>query len=60
VLGIGLLLVDGQRDAVQTVASGTLIALPTIAVARYVLYAARQRRGKQPTSSGRPILNHGQ
>jgi FlaA1/EpsC-like NDP-sugar epimerase len=44
------LLVGGQRDAVQTVAGGTLIALPTIAVARYVLYATRQRRGKRTTA----------
>ena len=46
------LLVDGQRDAVQTVAGGTLIALPTIAVARYVLYAARQRRAKTRPTAG--------
>ena len=45
-------LVGGQRDAVQTVAGGTLIALPTIAVARYVLYAARQRRGKPADGRG--------
>ena len=50
------LLVGGQRDAVQTVAGGTLIALPTIAVARYVLYAARQRRGKQTTAGVRVIV----
>ncbi|HEY5396795.1 MAG TPA: nucleoside-diphosphate sugar epimerase/dehydratase, partial [Trebonia sp.] len=50
------LLVGGQRDAVQTVAGGTLIALPTIAVARYVLYAARQRRGKQTTGGVKVIV----
>jgi FlaA1/EpsC-like NDP-sugar epimerase len=44
------LLVDRQRELVQTVAGGALIALPTIAVARYVLYASRQRRkSKKPT-----------
>jgi hypothetical protein len=50
------LLVGGQRDAVQAVAGGTLIALPTIAVARYVLYAARPRRGKQTTAGVRVIV----
>jgi FlaA1/EpsC-like NDP-sugar epimerase len=44
------LLVGGQRNQVQTVAGGTLIALPTIAVARYVMYAARQRRRKAATA----------
>jgi len=52
------LLVGGQRDAVQTVAGGTLIALPTIAVARYVLYAARQRRGK-PAAAGVKVIVFG-
>ena len=52
-------LVHGQRDTVQTVAGGTLIALPTIAVARYVLYAARQRRGKRTTEAGVKIIVFG-
>ena len=42
-------LVAGQRDLLQTVAGGTLIALPTIAAARYVLFATRRRRGKRRT-----------
>jgi FlaA1/EpsC-like NDP-sugar epimerase len=50
------LLVGGQRDAVQTVAGGALIALPTIAVARYVLYAARQRRRKPATAGVKVIV----
>ena len=43
----------------QTVAGGTLIALPTIAVARYVLYAARQRRRKRTTSAGVKVIVFG-
>jgi FlaA1/EpsC-like NDP-sugar epimerase len=50
------LLVGSQRDVVQTVAGGTLIALPTVALARYVLYAARQRRGEQPTAGVKVIV----
>src|ERR1700728_4312960 len=46
------LLVDGQRSVVQTVAGGTLIALPTIAVARYVLSATRRRRRRQTAEAG--------
>ena len=53
------LLVGGQRDMVQTVAGGTLIALPTIAVARYVLYAARQRRRKRTTTAGVKVIVFG-
>jgi FlaA1/EpsC-like NDP-sugar epimerase len=45
-------LVRGQRDMMQTVAGGALIALPTIAVARYALYAARQRHGNRTTETG--------
>ena len=43
-------LVGGQRDPVQTVAGGTLIALPTIAAARYLLFTARQRHRKRTTA----------
>jgi FlaA1/EpsC-like NDP-sugar epimerase len=50
------LLVGGQRDVVQTVAGGTMIALPTVALARYVLYAARQRRGKRTTAGVKVIV----
>src|ERR1700678_2967494 len=53
------LLVGGQRDLVQTVAGGTLIALPTVAVARYVLYAARQRRRRQTTETGVKVIVFG-
>jgi FlaA1/EpsC-like NDP-sugar epimerase len=47
------MLVDGQRDPVRTVAGGALIALPTIAVARYVVFTARQggRRRRRPRSA---------
>jgi FlaA1/EpsC-like NDP-sugar epimerase len=43
-------LVEGQREALQTVAGGTLIALPTIAVARYLLFTMRQRHRNRPTA----------
>jgi len=43
-------LVGGQREPIQTVAGGTLIALPTIAVARYLLFTARQRHRKRTTA----------
>jgi FlaA1/EpsC-like NDP-sugar epimerase len=45
-------LVGGQREPLQTVVGGTLIALPTIAVARYLLFTARQRQRhrKRPTA----------
>jgi FlaA1/EpsC-like NDP-sugar epimerase len=52
-------LLHGQRDMLQTVAGGTLIALPTIAVARYVLYAARQRRRKRTTETGVKVIVFG-
>ena len=40
--------VAGQRDPLQTVAGGALIAVPTIAVARYVVFTVRQgRRGRR-------------
>jgi FlaA1/EpsC-like NDP-sugar epimerase len=40
---------QGLRDPLRTVAGGALIALPTIAVARYVVFTARQggRRGRR-------------
>jgi len=53
------LLVDGQRDLMQTVAGGTLIALPTIAAARYVRYAARRRRKKRTTEAGVKVIVFG-
>jgi FlaA1/EpsC-like NDP-sugar epimerase len=53
------LLVDGQRDLMQTVAGGTLIALPTIAAARYVLYAARRGRKKRTTEAGVKVIVFG-
>jgi FlaA1/EpsC-like NDP-sugar epimerase len=43
-------LVGGQRGPIQTVAGGTFIALPTIAVARYLLFTARQRHRKRTTA----------
>ncbi len=43
-------LVGGQREPIQTVAGGTLIALPTIAAARYLLFTARQRHRKRTTA----------
>jgi FlaA1/EpsC-like NDP-sugar epimerase len=43
-------LIGGQRDPFKTVAGGTLIALPTIAVARYLLFTARQRHRKRTTA----------
>ena len=49
---LGGLLVGTQRDLVKTIAGGTLIALPTIALARYVLHAAGQRRARpRPTTA---------
>ena len=53
------LLVDRQRDLPQTVAGGTLIALPTIAAARYVLFAARRRRKKGTTETGVKVIVFG-
>jgi FlaA1/EpsC-like NDP-sugar epimerase len=53
------LLVDAQRDPMQTVAGGTLIALPTIAAARYVLYAARRGRKKKTTEAGVKVIVFG-
>ena len=53
------LLVDDQRDLMQTVAGGTLIALPTIAAARYVRYAARRRRKKKTTEAGVKVIVFG-
>jgi FlaA1/EpsC-like NDP-sugar epimerase len=52
-------LVDGQRDLLQTVAGGTLIALPTIAAARYVLFATRRRRRKRRTEAGVKVIVFG-
>ena len=53
------LLVDAQRDSMRTVAGGTIIALPTIAAARYVLYAARRRRKKRTTEAGVKVIVFG-
>jgi FlaA1/EpsC-like NDP-sugar epimerase len=47
--------VDGERDAIRTVAGGALIAVPTIAVARYVVFTMRQgglRRHRHPAAAG--------
>ena len=52
-------LVGGQRDPMQTVAGGTLIALPTIAAARYVLFAARRGRKKRTTEAGVRVIVFG-
>jgi FlaA1/EpsC-like NDP-sugar epimerase len=52
------LLVGGQRASLQTVAGGAFIALPTIAVARYVLVTARQR-GRRPTTAGVRVIVFG-
>jgi FlaA1/EpsC-like NDP-sugar epimerase len=56
-------LVAGQRDPMRTVAGGALIALPTIAVARYVVFTARQggrrRRRRDRTADGVKIIVFG-
>jgi FlaA1/EpsC-like NDP-sugar epimerase len=52
------LLIGRQRDLLQTVAGGTLIALPTIAAARYVAFAARRRR-KRTTEAGVKVIVFG-
>jgi FlaA1/EpsC-like NDP-sugar epimerase len=54
--------VDGQRDQVRTVAGGALIALPTIAVARYVVFTARQGtrwRWRSPAAGGVKVIVFG-
>ncbi len=54
--------VDGQRDPVRTVAGGALIALPTIAVARYVVFTARQGtrwRRRRPAAGGVKVIVFG-
>jgi len=45
-------LVGGQREPLRTVIGGTLIALPTIAAARYLLFTARHRKrpSNRPTA----------
>jgi FlaA1/EpsC-like NDP-sugar epimerase len=52
------LLVGRQRELVPTVAGGALIALPAIAVARYVRYAARRHR-KRTTEAGVKVIVFG-
>jgi FlaA1/EpsC-like NDP-sugar epimerase len=54
-------LADGQRDAMRTVAGGALIALPTIAVARYVVFTARQGgpRRRRRDSDGVSVIVFG-
>ena len=54
-------LVDGQRDALRTVAGGAIIALPTMALARYVVFTARQggrhrRRHRQKAGGVKVIV----
>src|SRR5580704_17639655 len=56
---LSVLFVGRQRELVQTVAGGALIALPTIAVSRYVLYAARRRRRKPATETGVKVIVFG-
>ena len=53
------LLVDAQQHPMQTVVGGTIIALPTIAAARYVRYAARRRRKKKTTEAGVKVIVFG-
>jgi FlaA1/EpsC-like NDP-sugar epimerase len=50
-------LVTGQRDPVRTVAGGALIALPTIAVARYVVFTARHRGRWRPSRASTAGIN---
>jgi FlaA1/EpsC-like NDP-sugar epimerase len=56
-------LVAGQRDGIQTIAGGALIALPTIAVARYVVFTARHggrwRRRRNPATEGVKVIVFG-
>jgi FlaA1/EpsC-like NDP-sugar epimerase len=56
-------LVTGQRDPVRTLAGGAIIALPTIAVARYVVVAARQGglrlRRRPPSTAGINVIVFG-
>ena len=63
---LGLLsgvLISGQRDPLQTVAAGALIALPTIAAARYVVFTAqrggRRRRPRTRTAGGVNVIVFG-
>ena len=49
-------LVGGQRHPLQTVAGGALIALPTIAVARYLLFTTRQRYRRRPAAGVMTIV----
>ncbi|MCW2936774.1 MAG: capD, partial [Actinomycetia bacterium] len=53
--GSGLVL-TGHRALLQTVSSGGLIALPTLATARYVLGAARQRFRKRSAAGVKVIV----
>jgi FlaA1/EpsC-like NDP-sugar epimerase len=54
------ILSGGQRDPLRTLAGGALIALPTIAVARYVVFTARQgvrwRRRNRATTGVKVIV----
>jgi FlaA1/EpsC-like NDP-sugar epimerase len=54
-------LASDQRDALRTVAGGALIALPTMAVARYVVFTARQsgRRRHARTTDGVKVIVFG-
>jgi FlaA1/EpsC-like NDP-sugar epimerase len=58
--------IGGQRDAMRTVAGGALIALPTIAVARYVVFTMRhgglhlrRQRHSQPAAGGVSVIVFG-
>ena len=55
-------LVDGQREALRTVAGGAIIALPTMALARYVVFTARQggrRRRRHQKAGGVKVIVFG-
>jgi FlaA1/EpsC-like NDP-sugar epimerase len=55
-------LVSGQRDPVRAVVGGALIALPTMAVARYVVFTARRggwRRNRKRATSGVKVIVFG-
>ncbi len=56
--GSGLLL-TGHRALLQTVSSGGLIALPTLATARYVFGVARQRLRKRRSATGVKVIVFG-
>jgi FlaA1/EpsC-like NDP-sugar epimerase len=59
---LSAVLSNGLREPLRTVAGGALIALPTIAVARYVLFTARQGirwRRRSPAADGVRVIVFG-